>query len=68
METVKVLIFLGFKLTADGECSHEIKRCVLLGRKAMTNADSIIKSRDIALLKKVHLVKAMILPVVMYWM
>ena len=66
METVKVLIFLGFKLTADGDCSHEIKRCLLLGRKAMTNPDSILKSRDITLPTKVSLVKAMVFPVVMY--
>ena len=56
----------GSKITADGDCSHEIKRCLLLGRKAMTNLDSILKSRDITLLKKVHLVKAMVFPVVMY--
>ena len=60
------LYFLGSKITADGDCSHEIKRCLLLGRKAMTNLDSILKSRDITLLKKVHLVKAMVFPVVMY--
>ena len=59
-------IFLGSKITADGDCSHEIKRCLLLGRKAMTNLDSIFKSRDITLPTKVHLVKAMIYPVVMY--
>ena len=59
-------IFLGSKITADGDCSHEIKRCLLLGRKAMTNLDSILKSRDITLLTKVHLVKAMVFPVVMY--
>ena len=59
-------IFLGSKITADGDCSHEIKRRLLLGRKAMTNLDSILKSRDITLLTKVHLVKAMIFPVVMY--
>ena len=58
--------FLGSKITADGDCSHEIKRCLLLGRKAITNLDSILKSRDIALPTKVHLVKAMVLPVVMY--
>ena len=59
-------IFLGSKITADGDCSHEIKRCLLLGRKAMTNLESISKSRDITLLTKVHLVKAMVFPVVMY--
>ena len=59
-------IFLGSKITADGDCSHEIKRCLLRGRKAMTNLDSILKSRDITLPKKVHLVKAMVFPVVMY--
>ena len=66
METVTDLIFLGFKITADGDCSHEIKRCLLLGRKAMTNVDSILKSRDITLPTKVRLVKAMVFPVVMY--
>ena len=60
METVRDFIFLVFKITADGDCSHEIKRCLLLGRKAMTNLDSIFKSRDIALLTKVHLVKVMV--------
>ena len=60
------LIFLGSKITADGDCSHEIKRCLLLGRKVMTNLDSMLKSRDITLSKKVHLVKAMVFPVVMY--
>ena len=59
-------IYLGSKITADGDCSHEIKRCLLLGRKAMTNIDSILKSRDITLLTKVHLAKAMAFPVVMY--
>ena len=59
-------IFLGSKITADGDCSHEIKRCLLLGRKIMTNLDSILKSRDITLPTKVHLVKAMVFPVVMY--
>ena len=59
-------VFLGSKITADGECSHEIKRCLLLGRKVMTNLDSILKSRDITLLTKVPLVKAMVFPVVMY--
>ena len=66
METVTEFIFLGSKITADGECSHEIKRCLLLGRKAMTNLDSILKSRDISLPTNVHLVKAMVFPVVMY--
>ena len=59
-------IFLGFKITVDGDCSHEIKRCLLLGRKAMTNLDNILKSRDINLLTKVHLVKIMVFPGVMY--
>ena len=66
METVRDLNFLGFKITADGDCSHEIKRHVLLGRKVMTNLDSILKSRDITLPTKVRLVKAMVFPVVMY--
>ena len=66
METVTYFIFGGSKITADGDGSHEIKRCFLLGRKAMTNLDSILKSRDIALLRKVHLVKAMVFPVVLY--
>ena len=66
METMKVFIFLGSKITADGDCSNEIKRCLLLGRKAMTNLDSILKSRDITLPMKVHIVKAMVFPVVMY--
>ena len=65
-ETVADFIFLGSKITADGDCIHEIKRCLLLGRKVMTNLDSILKSRDITLPTKVHLVKAMIFPVVMY--
>ena len=65
-ETVADFIFLGSKITADGACSHEIKRCLLLGRKVMTNLDSILKSRDITLPTKVHLVKAMVSPVVMY--
>ena len=65
-ERVSDFIFLGSKITADGDCSHEIKRCLLLGRKAMPNLDSILKSRDITLLIKVHLVKAMVFPVVMY--
>ena len=63
METVTGLIFLGSKITADGDCSHEIKRCLVLGRKAMTNLGSILRSRDITLLTKVHLVKAMVVPV-----
>ena len=66
METVRDFIFLGSKITADGECSHDIKRCLLLGRKAVTNLDSMLKSRDITLLTKVCLVKAMVFPVVMY--
>ena len=66
VETVIDFIFLGSKITADGDCSHEIKRHLLLGRKAMTNLDSILKSRDISLPTKVHLVKAMVFPVVMY--
>ena len=65
-ETVSDFIFLGFKITADGDCSHEIKRRLLLGRKGMTNLNSILKSRDITLPTKVHLVKAMVFPVVMY--
>ena len=65
-ETVVDLIFLGSKVTADGDCNHEIKRCLLLGRKLMTNLDSILKSRDITLPTKVHLVKAMVFPVFMY--
>ena len=65
-ETVADFMFLGFKITADGDCSHEIKRCLLLGRKVMTNLDSILKSRDITLPTKVHLVEAMVFPVVMY--
>ena len=66
VETVSDLIFLGSKITADGDCSHEIKRCLLLGRKIMTNLDSIFKSRDITLPTKVCLVKAIVFPVVMY--
>ena len=66
METVTYFIFGGFKITSDSDCSHEIKRCLLLGRKAMTNLDSILKSRDITLPTKVRLVKAMVFPVVMY--
>ena len=65
-ERVTDFIFLGSKITADGDCSHEIKRCLLLGRKVMTNLGSILKSRDIILLTKVHLVKAMVFPVVTY--
>ena len=66
VETVSDFIFLGSKITADGDCSHEIKRCILLGRKVMTNLDSILKSRDITLPTKVHVVKAMVFPVVVY--
>ena len=66
VERVAEFIFLGSKITADGDCSHEIKICLLLGRKVMTNLDSILKSRDIILPTKVHLVKAMVFPVVMY--
>ena len=66
METMRDFIFLGSKMTSDGDCSHEIKRHLLLGRKAMTNLDSILKSKDITLTTKVHLVKAMVFPVVMY--
>ena len=66
VETLTDFIFLGSKITADGDCSHEMKRLLLLGRKAMTNLDSIFKSRDITLPTKVHLVKAMVFPVVMY--
>ena len=66
METVTDFIFLGSKITADGDCSHEIKRCFLLERKAMTNLDSILKSRDITLPTKVHVVKAVVFLVVMY--
>ena len=66
METVTDFIFLGSKITTDGDCSHEIKRLLLLGRKVMTNLDSILKSRDITSPTKVHLVKAMVFPVVMY--
>ena len=68
METVTDFILRGCKITADGDCSHEIKRCLLLGRKAMTNLDSIFKSRDITLATKVRLVKAMVFPVVHVWM
>ena len=66
VETVADFIFLGSKITADGDCSHEIKRCLLLGREVMTKLDSILKSRDITLLTKVHLIKAMVFPAVMY--
>ena len=66
VETVSDFIFLGSKITADGDCSHEIKRCLLLGRKVMINLDGILKSRDITLSMKVHPVKAMVFPVVMY--
>ena len=65
-EMVADFIFGGSKITADGDCSHEIKRCLLLGRKVMTNLDSILKSRDIALSTKVHLVKAIVFPIIMY--
>ena len=65
-ETVADFLFLGSQITADGDCSHEIKRCLLFGRKVMTNLDSILKSRDMTLPTKVHLVKAMVFPVVMY--
>ena len=66
METVAGFLFLGSKITADGDCSHEIRRQLLLGRKAMTNLDSVLKSRDITLLTKVHIAKAMVFPVVTY--
>ena len=66
VETVRDFIFLGSKITADYDCTHEFKRCLLFGRKAMTNLDSILKSRDITLPTKVHLVKAIVFPVVMY--
>ena len=66
METVTDFIFLGSKITVDGDCSHEIERCLLLGRKAMTNLDSILKSKDTTLPTKVHLVKVVVFPVVMY--
>ena len=66
MEVVTDFIFLDSKITVDGDCSHEIKRCLVLGRKAMTNLDSVLKSRDITLLTKVHTVKTMVFPVVMY--
>ena len=66
METVTDFIFLGSKITADGDCSHEIKRCLLLGRKVITNLDSLLESRDITLPTKVYLIKAVVFPVVMY--
>ena len=66
VETMADFLFLGYKITADGDCSHEIKRCLVLGRKVMTKLDSILKSRDITLPTKVHLVKAMVFPGVMY--
>ena len=66
MEAVADLIFLGFKIIVDGDCSHEIKRCLLLGRKAMTNLDGVLKNKDITLPTKVQIVEAMIFPVVMY--
>ena len=66
VETVTDFIFLGSKITADGDCSHEIKICLLLGRKVMTNLDSILKSRDMTLSTKIHLVKTMVFPIVMY--
>ena len=66
METVTDIIFLGSKITADSDCSHEIKRCLLLGRKALTNLDNVLKSRDNTLPTKVHIVKAMVFPLVMY--
>ena len=66
MEIVRDFIFLGSKITLDDDCSHEIKRCLLLGRKAMKNLDRVLKSRDITLLTKIHLVKDMIFPIVMY--
>ena len=66
VETMTGFIFFGSKITADGDCSHEIKRCLLLGRKAMTKLNSVLKNRDITLLTKVHLVKAMVFPIVMF--
>ena len=66
MEVMTDFLFLGFKITGDGDCSHEIKRCLLLGRKAMTNLDNVSKNRDISLLTKVHMIKAMVFPVVVY--
>ena len=68
VETVTDFLFLGYKITVDSDCSHKIKRCLLLGRKTMTSLDSLLKSRDIILLTKVHLVKAMVFPVVHVWM
>ena len=68
LEAVTGFIFLGSKITADGDCSHENKRCLLLGRKVMTNLDSVLKSSDISFLTRVHIVKAMAFPVIMYWM
>ena len=65
-DTVTEFIFLDSKITADGDCSHEIKRCLLLGRKAMTNLDSVLKSKEITLLTEIHIVKAIVFPVVMY--
>ena len=66
MEAVTDFIFLGFRITADGDCSHEIKRCLLFGRKTMADLESVLKSKDITLLTKVHLVKAVVFPAVMY--
>ena len=66
MDTVRDFTFLGFKITPDGDCKHEIKRCLLLGRKSMTNVDNILKSRDITLPTKVHMIKAIAFPVVIY--
>ena len=66
METMTNFVFLGSKITVDGDCSHEINKCLILGRKAMTNLDSILKSRDITLSSKIHIVKAMVFPVVIY--
>ena len=66
MEAVTDFNFMDFRITEDGDCSHEIKRCLLLGRKARTNLDSVLKSRDTTLLRKVHIVKAMVFPVLMY--
>ena len=66
VETLTDIIFLGSKITVDGDCSHEIKRCLLLGRKSMRNLETILKSRDITLLTKIHLVKAMVFPVIIY--
>ena len=66
METMRDFIFWGSKITADGDCTHEIKRCLLLGRKAMTNLDGVLKNRDVTLPTKVHLVKAVVFPIVLY--